>query len=404
MNSNNDKTFNQSPAYLFVFSHDHFIVKMNNALLQHLEYEEKEVIGVKKIEDIITVGSKIFLQTHFLPLIRMEKNVSEIFLNFRTKNNLELPVLLNIILQENHDDTFEIHCGGMQISKRNQYERDLMQAKNTAELALKENKELVAAGIALEKNQKALEKQLQDMAVLHKRQSEINKVLSHDLQEQLRKVSVYSNKLLTETSCKLDNENYKSLKKITDFINRVRIMIDKLQQYHQLDHKAIHYSLIDLKPIIEGIVAELSKKHKPLKVECDFISMPKFKGDVNLITQLFKELITNSIKFRQENQNHIKIEIEGVCLKENIYIQTTNNYKYEPFVKIILSDNCSGFYSQNNKIFELFRRDHDVNTRGVGLATCQKIIEMHGGRISVKSKVGVGTVFSILLPLKENIF
>src|SRR6476620_8428880 len=113
---------------------------MNAEMRTKLGIPTDGAIGIQ-LESLLTTGSKIFFQTHFYPLIKMQRSVREIFLTFKGIED-SIPVLLNVEMVE-AGNIIEIHCGGMEISKRNKFEKELLEAKKTAEDALEENSELL---------------------------------------------------------------------------------------------------------------------------------------------------------------------------------------------------------------------------------------------------------------------
>jgi len=177
-----ESIYNLSPGYLFSFLKDGTISRMNSALLGGLGYSAEEVQHILKIEDLLTLGSGIFFQTHLFPLIKMQGSAKELFVVFKSKANVKLPVLLNVVIEKDGNDIAEIHCAGLEISNRNQFEKELNEAKNIAEKALLENKDLTRLKKELELNQHLLEKQLQQITRFNYEHSQISKVLSHDLQ------------------------------------------------------------------------------------------------------------------------------------------------------------------------------------------------------------------------------
>jgi sigma-B regulation protein RsbU (phosphoserine phosphatase) len=393
------------PCYAFSFSNEGYITRINSMLLRQLDFTEDEVIGHKKLEDLLTVGSKIFFQTHFYPLIKMQKKANEIFLSFLTKHKTEIPVLLNVALYEN-GDTFEIHCGGMQISQRNRFEKELLEAKKIAEKALDDNVELIEIRNQLQASQFELEMQLRNLSGKKIDQKELSKVLSHDLQEPLRKIGLYSSRLLFHKHTDLHPESIEDLRKVMGFANKVRELLDNLEKFNSLDNKKIRYMPIDLAEVIEA-----AKNYSGLvsdKIEIDLIdnafgtNQPKtFNSDFKLLVRLLNELIENSIRFKNPAVENLEIKITTDLINDNIFTEIKGKYQYEECLRITFADNGIGNNFSATNAFELFRKSGAIaDELGIGLAYCRRIVQLLGGKIMVSSKENLGTIFTITLPLK----
>lgn len=388
-----------TPCYFFSFSNEGFITRINETLLKHLNYTAEEVTDKKKLEDLLTVGSRIFFQTHFYPLIRMRGAVNEIFLSFQSKDGGELPVLLNVFL-ENEGDAFEIHCGGMQISQRNKFEKEILEAKSVAEKALLENEELLHIKNMLQENQETLEQQFRELSRVNQQHNEINKVLSHDLQEPLRKVSMFASKLLSD----YDNNDVESVKKncnkISELIHKLRKLLQGLQRFNSLDERKLTFSKIDLNSLVPEAAAKVIEEEKShCQIDFDVNPCVSFQADHKLMIIVFSELISNSIKFRNPNAETLKITVGCEEIEQNIFLEMEHKYRYEPFVRVTYSDNGTGFNAHMQDVFRIFKKAHHIDSIGMGLAYCKRILEKHGGSISVASKEGEGTKFTILIPI-----
>ncbi len=384
--------YDLTPCYFFSFSNNGLITRINATLLQHLGYSADEVIGVKKLEDLLTVGSRIFFQTHFYPLIKMQERADEIFLSFKSSTNTELPVLLNVVLIR-RGETFEIHCGGMQISQRNRFEKELLEAKNVAEKALLENDDLVRLKVQLELNQTLLEKQLQNVKRINNEHHQIDKVLSHDLQEPLRKISMFSSMILSKA--RVDDDTREKLQRIAVSTDKIRNLIDSMQRFHLLDYKKLTLSPVDLRIILEK--ARLRANFSVDIVCAD--NFPPLMADAELLKNLFQELISNAIKFHDKRSPDIVVTADVV--RHNVFREIENRYRFEEFVRICFTDNGTGFENKySHQIFDLFKKLHPNDGLGLGLAYCKKIVELHEGFISVDSKINEGTTFNIYLPSK----
>ncbi len=392
--------YDLTPCYLLSFSDNGLITKVNQQLLQDLGYSRDELVGREKFEFLLTVGSRIFFQTHFYPLVKMQKEVSEIFLALRTKDGNQLPVLLNVAINVTNDKN-EVHCGGLKISNRNRFEQEILEAKNVAEMALQENEELVVARKELQDNQHKLALQLRELSQKNRLQSQINKVLSHDLQEPLRKISFFSDRLLHESIDVLNEAGSQSLNRIISSIDKVRMLLDSLQRFNALDEKKIIYAKIDLHRVIDAAAERAGIAGNP-EVQIEIGKIPAFRADEYLITAIFAELLDNSWKFRKHDIP-LKINIKGVIVMKNIFVEMEDRYYYGEFIQISYTDNASGIAAPAENVFNIFRKaNHNSTGVGMGLTIIQKMIEMHHGSIGIQSVEGDGSTFTIWLPVGES--
>jgi sigma-B regulation protein RsbU (phosphoserine phosphatase) len=358
------------------------------------------VIHIKKIEDLLTVGSRIFFQTHFYPLIKMQEKANEIFLSFLSKSGNEIPVLLNVAMHRN-GELFEIHCGGMRISQRNRFEKEILEAKHVAEKALLENEELMAMRNELRENKKALELRLKEVSQINEHHHVVNKVLSHDLQEPLRKISLFSSKLEVEYNALLPDEGNRILQKISYSITKIRSLLDGLHRFNSLDEKRLIHTEIDMVQVLAD-----AKELAGIKPEDDITFttalFPEFFADYKLIVNLFFELICNSVKFRK-SEVPLVITIIPEVVMQNIFVEIEDKYHYEQFLRITYTDNGIGFNVNSGNVFHIFRKAHPIpQGDGIGLAYCRKVVELHHGSISVDSAEGKGATFTILLPVHHT--
>jgi sigma-B regulation protein RsbU (phosphoserine phosphatase) len=393
---------------VFSFSNGGYITRINGAFLRQLDFTEEEIVGKKKLEDLLTVGSKIFFQTHFYPLIKMQKKADEIFLSFLTKHKTEIPVLLNVALYDD-GDSFEIFCGGMRISQRNRFEKELLEAKKIAEKALDDNVELIEIRNQLQATQFELEMQLRNLTGKKIDQKELSKVLSHDLQEPLRKIGLYSSRLLFHKHLDLHSESIEDLRKIAGFANKVRELLDNLEKFNSLDNKVIRYTQIDLAEVIEA-----AKNYSGLvsdKIEIELIDKAfganqtkTFNSDFKLLVRLLNELIKNAIRFKNPAVGILAIKITADLITDNVFTEIKGKYKYEECLRLTFEDNGIGNNFNTGNAFELFRKSGAIaDELGIGLAYCRRIVQLLSGKITVASKKNHGTIFTITLPLQQRL-
>jgi sigma-B regulation protein RsbU (phosphoserine phosphatase) len=391
--------YNLMPGYFLSFSHEGLVTHINNTFLGDLDYTASDVIGLKNFNDLLTVGSRIFFQTHFYPLIKLHGKFNEIFLSFLTKNGEELPVLLNVKL-EGDGEEFEIHCAGLQITQRNRYEKEILEAKNVAEKALLENEALNHYKQQLESNLEDLEKRLKALALKNHEHQQINMIISHDLQEPLRKVSIFSDKIISLKGSILDLEVLNDLKKIDSASRKMRDLVINLQQFLSLNETRLAPERVNLKTVIQQAQQQLGMDSNNPSLRLTIGDMPGLNADKQLLANLFYQLLHNSLKFRDHNKPKLDINIVADIVEQNIFKHLDYKYNYKEFIRITYTDNGVGFSNSfATEIFSLFRKAHDTEEGlGIGLAYCKKIMELHEGIISASSKQGQSTTFTLHFP------
>ena len=389
-----------TPCYLFSFNNEGYITRINIPLLNDLGYQSTEVVNVFRLEQLLTVGSKIFFQTHFYPIIKLHEKANEIFLSFKTKDNIELPVLLNVQLIRDLDQ-FEVHCGGMQISQRNRFEKEILEAKRIAENALVQNDELINLKAEIEGNQVILESRLRTLAQKNNEQRQMSTIFSHDMQEPLRKISILTDLLLNEG---IEDEKTRDshLIRMSAAVGKMRRLVVSMQQFLAMDTKEITISDSPLAKIFidAQIKAQLDSKAVFIEVVDE---LPIIEVDNLMFVNLLYELLMNSIKFQDPQKEQLKITLSAEQVAQNVFIELENRYKYEDFIRITYRDNGLGFENKySSEVFNMFRKAHNIQEgNGIGLAYCRKIIELHHGTIKVSSEIGIGTTFTVLIPAKQ---
>lgn len=215
-------------------------------------------------------------------------------------------------------------------------------------------------------------------------------IASHDLKEPLRKISMFSNKIL-ENFDKEDN-NYNFLKKVESCAIRMQNMIDSILEYSRVGTSGEDFSCHKIKNIIDHSVdnceASLNECNGNIIIE-NISDTDCACVDANQIHQVFQNLISNSIKFRRKDVP-LEIKIE----KKEIYDER---------VVLTIEDNGIGIKEDYlDQIFMPFKKlqsRSEYNGHGMGLAVCKKIIERHGGTISAQSKENEWTRFEFDIPL-----
>ncbi len=212
-------------------------------------------------------------------------------------------------------------------------------------------------------------------------------IASHDLQAPLRTISSYIDLIQNQYSSGLDDKGKLYIKNAASGAERMHKMIESLLIYSKIDQKDRKFESVNIQEIIENAKQNL---HAVIKEKQAIIEVPKnlpvIKGDESQLIQLFQNLIGNAIKFvANQTTPHIIIS----CKEKN------------NFVEFSIKDNGIGIEKKyTDKIFEIFQRLHgrsDYEGAGIGLATCKRIVDRHGGQIWLNSEVKQGAEFLFTL-------
>jgi len=226
-------------------------------------------------------------------------------------------------------------------------------------------------------------------------------IASHDLKEPIRKILTYSGQMEMEGYENLSEANRKHVNRIKHSAQRMQNLLNDLLLYSHVNMSDKTFEEVDLNKIVDDVVYNLNEEITETYAQIQTEQLPIIKGMPFQIKQLFENLISNSIKYKQE---HVppSIFIGGYVVNEKD-IDEKFYKESDRYFKLLVKDNGSGFEQMYaEKVFKLFQRLHsktDTPGTGIGLTICKKIVENHNGFIKVTSEVNKGTTFEIYLPL-----
>ena len=231
-------------------------------------------------------------------------------------------------------------------------------------------------------------------------------VASHDLQEPLRKIISFGERLSFKYTDKLGTEGIFFVDRMTNAANRMQILIQDLLTYSRASKHSELFESVDLKDVFKHILSDLELKINEKKATITFENLPTINAQPSQMYQLFQNLLTNALKFTKPN---VPATITIKC-KKATPLEVKENAKLFPFgnyYRITVGDNGIGLENEYaERIFALFQRLHgrsEYEGTGLGLAICRKIVETHQGQIKASGTLGVGTEFTIYLPETQNI-
>lgn len=262
---------------------------------------------------------------------------------------------------------------------------------------MRANEKLKSSNSELAEKNKDLERSNNDL-------EQFAYVASHDLQEPIRKIATYTNKLLTRSK-DLNEETTVYLQRINNSTRRMYELINGLLAYSKLVRQEDLFTKVSLDEIFRQALIDFDLKIQNKKAVVNVQNiLPQIEAIPVQMSQLFSNLLSNSLKFAKDDVTPV-IQIASLELSQ----EQTEFYALDSrakYVSVFYLDNGIGFNQQYaDKIFELFQRLHEKNKyegSGIGLAICKKIISNHHGLISVFSEQGKGTSFHIILPYTQK--
>lgn len=277
--------------------------------------------------------------------------------------------------------------------------QDQKEEKESLEKAvLKRTDELQLANKKLLFESIEKEKRTEELVKINKELEAFTYVSSHDLQEPLRKIQTFADRILEKEKLSVSGKNYFRL--MEDAANRMQTLIEDLLSFSRLNTSERKFEITDLNKIIATVKVDFKEiiEEKNATIEADELC------EANIIAfqfrQLMQNLISNAIKFSKPNvPPHIIITSKIIKGNKEKHQNLSSEKKY---CHITVADNGIGFEEKfNDKIFEVFQKLHgkeEYPGTGIGLAIVKKIVENHQGEITVKSQLNIGTTFDIYLP------
>jgi len=256
----------------------------------------------------------------------------------------------------------------------------------------------------LKEYERQLEKKLVELERSNKELEEFAYVASHDLQEPLRKISTFSERLKVKFENQLGEDGNGYIKRMLSAAANMRMLIENLLNFSRLTSKKVEYIQASLDVLLEETLTEIELQIDESQALITKQNMPVLEVIPSQIKQLFSNIILNAVKFSKPAATpviNIMCRIVTAEQKEVHGLQ-----KDMPYYAISIKDNGIGFEQEYaEKIFQIFQRLHGKSEypgAGIGLAICKKIVENHHGRLFADGKPDEGATFTIILPERNN--
>lgn len=226
-------------------------------------------------------------------------------------------------------------------------------------------------------------------------------VSSHDLQEPLRKIQTFGDRIKQKEANNLSEQGLDYLERMLNASARMQNLINDLLTFSRVTSMGKSFSEVNLNQVINEVLSDLEIAIEQSKAKVIVEKLANIEADSTQLRQLFQNLISNAIKFQPPNQIP-EIHISGKLIQRKEHLIGTPG---DQLIEIIVRDNGIGFSQEYaDKIFNIFQRleGKRYHGSGIGLSICKKITNRHGGDIKVESKVSEGSSFIITLATKQT--
>ncbi len=243
----------------------------------------------------------------------------------------------------------------------------------------------------------ALQRAFEDLRIRNRELQDFAFVASHDLQEPLRKIRAFSDRLLSRHADQLDAQGQDYLQRSAQAAVRMQALIDDLLAYSRVNSGGRPFAPVDLGALAANVVDDLEARLESSRGRIEIGPLPVIDGDARQLQQLLQNLLANALKFRAaERDPLVRIEAEPVVLDDE-----------RPGFEIRISDNGIGFDPKyTERIFAPFQRlhgRHEYEGTGIGLAIVRRIVERHRGSIAAHGRPGEGACFVLRLPERQPV-
>ncbi|MDB4986759.1 MAG: sensory box histidine kinase [Myxococcaceae bacterium] len=372
--------YEQAPCGLLTTRANGTIERVNGTFCTWLGFASDQLLGIKRLQDLLTVGCKIFHQTHWMPLLQMQRSVAEVQLDMVRHDGQVIPVLLNA-LQRSDGGVVYHDVAVFMATDRRKYERELLQARKRAEELLESER---AAQAELAIVQARLQEEAQQRAVLAE---QLIGIVSHDLRTPLNAV-LLGTSLLNASG--VSPSQSRTLKRITSATGRANRLIEDLLDFTQArlgGGLRVQRRELQLHELVHDCVEELRLAWPGRMIDHLSRGEGTCWADADRIAQVVTNLVNNAMTYGVADR---PITIASAVSEQELTIEVHN---FGPTVPRELLPH----------LFEPLRRGEQQvksgsRSVGLGLYIVQQIVAAHGGTIQVRSQPEEGTTFVVRAP------
>ncbi|WP_339491872.1 PAS domain-containing sensor histidine kinase [Pseudomonas rhizophila] len=374
--------FVEAPCGLVVTTEDGSILRANHAFSQWTGYSERELRN-QRFQNFLTMGGRIFHQTHWAPLMKLQGSVAEVKLELLHPDKRTFTVLLNGVRHERGYGVLH-ELALFPISDRDKYERELLKARKLAENLLQQK---TTAEAELRLAQAELGKAFHEAQQRASFAEQMVAIVSHDLKNPLTAIKMGTDLLAQggRTTREADLLRY-----ITQSANRAERLISELLDFTLArvgQGIAVTPSAVDLHALVRQSIEVLRVTFPKARLVHNAIGAGSARLDADRVHQLIGNLVGNSVTYGDLER---PITITSIMDDHSAYLSVLN---YGEIISPALM----------TKLFEPMIRgsnaDSGIRSVGLGLFIVKEIAKAHGGHVSVNSDKKLGTSFIVSFPL-----
>jgi PAS domain S-box-containing protein len=429
-----DAILDRAPCGFLSFAEDGTVRLANTTLLEMLGYPRDQVVG-RPVERMLAVGSRIFYQTHWFPMLRMQGRAEEIFMLLRTSTGEDVGVLVNAARRED-GERVEFDCVFMRVRERQKYEDALLRARRAAEQAQAElevrGRELERANLQLAEQNAELEAQQDQLMLqsaeleeateelrsinedLHARTEEAMQMraaadeanrakssflamMSHELRTPLNAIAGYVQILEMGIHGPVTDAQKEALGRIARTEEHLLRLINEVLDIAKIESGRVEYLLEDVpvEEIVSGVAPMIEPQlaNKGVAFASDVASGLLLRGDREKVQQILINLLGNAAKFTPAGGR--------------VVVEAKRSPERPPRLLVRVIDDGIGIPPEKlEAIFQPFVQVDQASGKrvegtGLGLAISRELARGMGGDLSAHSAPGRGSVFTLVLPLAD---
>jgi light-regulated signal transduction histidine kinase (bacteriophytochrome) len=270
------------------------------------------------------------------------------------------------------------------------------------------NRELTSVNATLERRvaerTAEVEERAKELARSNEELEQFSSVASHDLQEPLRKIRMFGDRLRERLGPTLADEPAADLERVSKAAERMQQLINDLLDFSRVTHRGKPFERVDLGNVTREVVSDLEARVVELDARVNVGELPTIEADRTQMRQLMQNLVGNALKFHRAGEPPV-VQISADVINGQAPRFSGESVAGDRCV-ITIEDNGIGFDEKHSeRVFTAFERLHGRSAyagTGIGLSIARKIAWRHGGHITATGAPGKGATFTVTLPLSQS--